>query len=227
MENLKTKTGRAQKILEFVLKEIQSDDKRGKSHDINHILRVWEGGMCIGRNEKANIEVLEPALLLHDIKRPYSEKEEKYHSILSADFAASILKDFGYSSSEIGEICDAIRTHSRSSLTETPKTIEAKIVYDSDKLDYLGEKGIERVVDFGKNHKWGNIQIAEWYLRRILDIVKNQPFFTKNGAELAKINLNISIKWCEKNLPNKKFREIIQKFGFSNATEIILKESSS
>lgn len=222
MSNLNAKTKRGRKILKFVQKAIPADEKQCSGHDTNHVLRVWKTGLQIGRNEKANIEVLEPALLLHDIKRPNDEKAEKNHAGLSVDYAENILKNFYYSDDEIREICESIKTHSRSSLTEIPKTIEAKIVYDADKQDGLGKKGVERAINLGKGRSWNTAQIAKWYLERICNVVKNRPFFTKSGIKFASKKLGFSLNWCKKNLPDKELRETLQKFGFNSLSDITL-----
>lgn len=227
MKNLRTRTDRAQKVLGPVLKEIPTDEKQSKGHDINHINRVWKAGLEIGKKEKANIEVLEPALLLHDIKRPNDEMAEKNHAVVSATYATRILKKFGYLDKEIKEISEAIRTHSRSSLTDRPATIEAKIVYDADKQDGLGKEGIKRAVALGKDRNWDSAQTAEWYLARICDVIKNQPFFTKTGIEIDSRKFNFSLQWCKKNISEARLKTIIKKFGFENVNEIALSKSPS
>ncbi|MFA4946476.1 MAG: HD domain-containing protein [Candidatus Micrarchaeia archaeon] len=220
--NLKTQTERAQKVLDFVLREIQADGKRCESHGLAHVLRVWRAGLEISAREGGNLEVLEPALLLHDIIRPGDEAGEREHARLSADFAESVLAKFGYSNSEAMEIREAILTHSRSSPTESPKTLEAKILYDADKLDGLGAEGVKRALSLGKGRKWNEVRTAEWYLARTCDVARNEPFFTGIGAEKAGERLGASLDWCKKTLPREAFAGTLRKFGFNNAAEIKL-----
>lgn len=213
---MKTKTIRAQKILDFIQEEIPKQESRCKAHGIDHILRVWQAGLIIGEAEKANLETLEPALLLHDIIRPSDEEGEKQHAVLSANHAKDILKDFNYQDEEIKEICEAIKTHSRSSKTQEPKTLEAKIVYDADKQDGVGEIGVKRAIALGKGRNWTLKQTAEWYLKRICDVIKNQPFFTEEEKKLANKKIVFAINWCQENLDKETLRKILDKFNFKD-----------
>lgn len=121
----------------------------GGSHGPDHSERVLHNAMIIGRQMEAELTVLAPAALLHDIGR----KEESLsrgrvcHAQLGAEIAAPLLRTLGYLESEIEAICHCIRSHRfRSGLR--PTSLEAEILYDADKLDSIGAIGIGRAFLF-------------------------------------------------------------------------------
>ena len=121
----------------------------GGSHGPDHSERVFHNAMVIGRQMEAELAVLAPAALLHDIGR----KEESLsrgrvcHAKRGAEIAAPLLGNLGYLETEIEAICHCIRTHRfRSGLR--PASLEAAILFDADKLDSIGAIGIGRAFLF-------------------------------------------------------------------------------
>lgn len=121
----------------------------GGSHGPDHSLRVLHTALAIGQQMDGQVHILTPAALLHDIGR----KEESLsqgricHAKRGAELAAPLLNNLGYSAAEIDAICHCIRTHRyRGGLQ--PLTIEAKILFDADKLDSIGAVGIGRAFLF-------------------------------------------------------------------------------
>lgn len=115
-------------------------DKNDVMHGWDHVLRVKNLCMKIGEKERANLEVLELASLLHDIGI-YKGREN--HEKTSADMAREILKDYDEEKKE--KIIHCIESH-RFSKGLKSKTLEAKILQDADRIDALGAIGITRAM---------------------------------------------------------------------------------
>lgn len=117
------------------------------AHNMDHVIRVYEQCLLIAESElDVDMDVLIPAALLHDIAR-VEESHDKSgtidHAVLGAEIAADILNELDYSKEKIRAIQHCIVTH-RFRTGNVPLTIEAKILFDSDKLDAIGAVGIAR-----------------------------------------------------------------------------------
>ncbi len=129
--------------------EVQKRIQNDPAHDYSHIMRVYKNAEMIAKHEKANLQLVLAAVLLHDIVQfPKSDERSKTASISSAQLAKKILAKYGYAKKEIQIISDAIRDHSYSR-NKTPKTLEGKILQDADRLDALGAIGIARTFVVG------------------------------------------------------------------------------
>ncbi len=186
-----------------------------ESHDLSHFLEVKEIATELALRERGvNLDVLQAAALLHDINR----SNEKYHAIRSAEEAKIILPQFGFSAEEIKEICHAIRAHSRSSLREEPRTLEAKILYDADKLAGVGPSGVKRAIAYGKERGWSEWRTAHWYFQRIKDVIENEPFYTKEAYPLLELRLKPALAFCEPYVGKEAVESLLKKIE-------VLKES--
>ncbi len=107
-------------------------------HGYEHTERVIELCRRLGESMGADMEVLMPAAVLHDIAR-----EEPDHAERGAREAVKILEEAGYSREKIPLIYDAIRVHSYS-YGKKASTLEAMILSDADKLDAMGAIGVYR-----------------------------------------------------------------------------------
>ncbi|MDQ5875566.1 MAG: HD domain-containing protein [Thermoproteota archaeon] len=118
--------------------------RRDPAHDFHHIMRVYKNAEIIGRSEGTDMEVLLPAVLLHDIVvYPKGSAKSSRSSDESADLAKKILDNYGYPQKKINQICYCIRAHSYSKKV-VPTSLEGKILQDADRLDALGAIGIAR-----------------------------------------------------------------------------------
>ncbi len=124
--------------------------KNDAAHDFDHILRVLSNARLIAQSEPdVNLEVLETAVLLHDIARADQTRTGKDHAAEGARRALEILAD---SPPEFARaVSDAIATH-RFRVEKPPQSIEAKILYDADKLDSIGAVGVARAFAFSGHH---------------------------------------------------------------------------
>jgi len=73
------------------------DEVGDVSHDLSHVLRVVKTAKELCKLENAKMEVIVPAAYLHDCV--YISKKDPRRSLastISADFAMTLLKDWGY-----------------------------------------------------------------------------------------------------------------------------------
>lgn len=119
-------------------------------HDFDHTLRVFANAkMLASRLPEADGRIVALAALLHDIARPEElESQGKIcHAAKGAEIAEKLLLGFGASRETARAVADAVRSH-RYRDEVTPQTLEAKIVFDADKLDSLGAVGLGRAFLF-------------------------------------------------------------------------------
>ena len=123
-------------------KELETDF----SHNFDHFLRVERLAKRIGKDERADLEVLEAASLLFDVARGSEDKGEvEDHAKASAEIARKILNEIGFPQKKIESVCHAIEVH-RKSKNKQPDTLEAKILQDADYLDAMGAVDVARVI---------------------------------------------------------------------------------
>jgi len=147
--------------------------RKDRAHDLDHALRVKEWGKLLAEKEGADATVIELAALLHDIGR--SGAIEKTHAESSAGLAVNILNKIGYSEEIVLRVRDAVMAHSREAGHE-PKAIEAKILYDADKLDFVGAIGLGRLFALGGIEGWplvGENSCETFYLEKICGYQKH------------------------------------------------------
>lgn len=116
------------------------------SHDRSHLMRVWHLVRRIARGEPAaDMEVLVVATLFHDcVAVEKNSPQRAMASRLSADMARGLLDGMGWPQDRIEAVAHAIEAHSFSAGI-TPRSTEAAILRDADRLDALGALGIARV----------------------------------------------------------------------------------
>lgn len=116
-------------------------------HDFSHIERVYRMAERLALAEGADLEIVRAAALLHDADgtTPGSDVRREHH-LRSADFAGVVLQQEGWSEERIEAVQHCIRAHRYRDDREPPETIEAKCLFDADKLDVLGAIGAVRVV---------------------------------------------------------------------------------
>jgi uncharacterized protein len=201
------------------LKTIVEKEMAGASpaHDINHVMRVYNLCLKLARHEPdVDADVLRTAALLHDIARA---REDKYghvpvlgvdHAALGAEMSDKILRELGYPEEKIKHTKHCIATH-RFRGGSPPKTIEAKILSDADKLDVLGATGIARSYTIGgecAQKIYSDVPIDEYIKKnlaggksegRIIDPSKHAP------------NLEFETKF--KHIPDKLFTQVAREIA--------------
>lgn len=117
------------------------------AHDKEHIYRVLYMALEIAKYEQqVDIDVLIPACLLHDIGRAEQFENPKLcHAKVGSEKAYQYLIDIGFSKEKALHIKECISTH-RFRSNNPAQSMEAKILFDSDKLDVTGTIGIARTL---------------------------------------------------------------------------------
>jgi uncharacterized protein len=118
-------------------------------HGFDHVLRVLKIAEFLAEAEGANLEIVRAAALLHDAvgADPNGEAARSAHHEASANFANQVLTDEGWGEEQIRAVQHCIRAH-RYRSTEAPETLEAKVLFDADKLDVLGAFGAARTIAY-------------------------------------------------------------------------------
>lgn len=124
-------------------------EDEGGPHGLDHSERVLHTALHLGKELGADLHILAAATILHDIGRSEesASRGAVCHASLGAELARPILQELGYEDSAISAICHAIQTH-RFRGSVVPETLEARILFDADKLDSIGAVGIGRAFLF-------------------------------------------------------------------------------
>jgi uncharacterized protein len=122
------------------------------SHDFSHTERVIELCMHLGPGVGADMDVLIAAALLHDVGLRDELERGVDHASCSAEIAESILRKERFDKDFIEKVCYAIRVH-RYGRGIQPKSIEAKVLQDADRLDAMGAIGIARAFADRRNRR--------------------------------------------------------------------------
>lgn len=174
---------------------------RDSAHDREHIYRVLYTALTIAQDENTvDDDVLITSCLLHDIGRPEQFANPSLcHAVVGAKKAYNFLIGHGYSPAFAGRVSDCIRTH-RFRSSDPPSSIEAKILFDADKIDATGALGIARtllykgrvdeplysvsengtVLDGSDTESPSFFQEYRFKLERLYD-----AFYTQRGREMA------------------------------------------
>lgn len=123
------------------------------AHDAAHILRVWRNACMIvegggvdgfGAEGAPDLEMLAAAVILHDCVAV--EKNHPHRALASrmaAEKARELMAPFGWAEARVDGLAHAIEAHSFSAGVE-PRSLEAKILQDADRLDAIGAIGVAR-----------------------------------------------------------------------------------
>jgi uncharacterized protein len=123
-------------------------------HGFDHILRVYHLAERLAKAEEADIEIVRAAALLHDASGGETGGGKRAeHQYLSADFAHEILGAEEWPEGRIVAVQHCIRAH-RFRGDEKPETVEAKVIFDADKLDVIGAFGVARTLGYDVVMKW-------------------------------------------------------------------------
>lgn len=117
------------------------------AHDAQHVYRVLYNALEIAQSETGvDYDVLITACLLHDIGRKEQFEDPKLcHAAVGSEKTRIFLAGHGFSEEFTERVCHCILSH-RFRKAAPPQTIEAKILFDADKLDVTGAMGIARTL---------------------------------------------------------------------------------
>jgi uncharacterized protein len=119
------------------------------SHDWSHTVRVHNLCMRIGNVEGADLDLLSMAAYLHDVGRPFQDRSKGKicHAEKGAEIAEEILRELDLPEKQKKEIIHCVRAH-RFRGKNRPETLEARVLFDADKIDSIGAVGIGRAFLF-------------------------------------------------------------------------------
>ena len=196
------------------LRDIVESELSCSAHNMEHVIRVYNLCLFLVKDESSiDMEVLKTAALLHDIARIKEDEDDSGgidHAVLGAEIAENILRDLDYPIKKIEQIKHCISAHRfRSSIK--PKTKEAKILFDADKLDAIGAIGIARSFiiagQYGEK-TYSDVQIEEYIEEnlvggrsdgRIKDISRHAP------------NIEFELKF--RNVPSKLYTPLAREIA--------------
>lgn len=118
------------------------------AHDRFHANRVRTLATRLANEHDGPVEpdVLSAAAWLHDIGRPLERSGEiDDHDEWGAAAAETLLESEGVAADRVDAVRHCIRTHSIRASSPEPETIEAKLLFDADKLDAAGARGLVRL----------------------------------------------------------------------------------
>lgn len=127
------------------IEEYMLECMRDSAHDREHIYRVLYTALDIAQSEPtADLEILTAACLLHDIGRPEQFANPKLcHAEVGSRKAYEFLIGIGWTEERAAHVRDCVYTH-RFRSGNPPQSIEAKILFDADKIDVSGAMGMAR-----------------------------------------------------------------------------------
>jgi uncharacterized protein len=121
-------------------------DGADAAHDFDHVRRVLALAEKIAQAEGADLEIVRAAALLHDVARVETAGTGRCHAQVGAKRAREILR--GHPSERVEAVARAIAAH-RFRRGPMPETLEAKVLFDADKLDAIGAVGVARAYVIG------------------------------------------------------------------------------
>ena len=179
------------------------------AHDKEHVYRVLYNALEIAKSEDGvDYDVLIASCLLHDIGRKEQfENPSLCHAMVGSKKAYDFLLDNGFGIEFAEKVKHCIQTH-RYRKNNQPQSLEAKILFDADKIDVAGAMGIARtliykgivseplysvlpdgMVSDGEND--ANPSFFQEYKYKLENLYTN--FYTKRAAEIAKERQRIAV----------------------------------
>jgi len=187
-----------QKIREIVERELSYT-----AHDLAHTERVLKLCLTLAQLEKkVELSILIPAVLLHDIARSLEDEDTTGlidHAQVGAEMAEGILRELGYDEDSIDKIKDCIRAH-RYRTGYSPESLEAKLLFDADKLDALGAVGLARSFMLAGEH--GEVMYAE---RDLTEYIKENVGENGRIIDLSKHTSNLEFELKLRKIPARLF----------------------
>ena len=183
---------------EDLKKKVKKFLEEGEGHGFDHTERVFNNSVALCENENADIDIVKTSALLHDIARPKERSGKvKDHADKGSEMAREILKKTNFPENKIKDVCYAIKVH-RFSKGIKPKTKEAMILQDADRLDALGAVILVRMIQHATKEnkpiydsnippeeKYGNSSTLFNHLDEKIFKIKPETFHTEKARELA------------------------------------------
>ncbi|MBL7080207.1 HD domain-containing protein [Candidatus Bathyarchaeota archaeon] len=159
------------------------------THGLEHTMRVYRTCMALGKALGADMSILLPAVLLHDVVRDGED-----HASASSVKAGEILRDLDYPEKAIKEISKTIGAHSFSA-GRIPESLEAKILSDADKLDAMGALGVYRAAMYSAEHGRPLEDYIAHFSKKLLTL--RDMIFTDEARRLAESRHRFLLEFLE------------------------------
>ncbi len=160
------------------------------SHDGGHTARVLRLAIYIARKEGADAEVVRKAAELHDVAR-----DKPNHALEGARMAKEILKREQCDEEFIEEVIHCIEAHSFSAGIK-PRTLEAKVLGDADRLDAMGAVGIARAFLYSGEHGRSIEDTLKHFEEKLLKLIDLME--TETGRKMAKERHEFLVEFYKK-----------------------------
>lgn len=120
-------------------------------HGFDHVLRVYRLAEKLAQAEGADLEIVQAAALLHDVggsqkKEDKVNREDHHHG--AARFASQILQAEDWPEDRIAAVIHCIEAHRFRDSRNQPGSLEARVLFDADKLDAIGASGVGRAIAY-------------------------------------------------------------------------------
>ena len=202
------------KAVYTLLENYMLSSMEDSAHDREHIYRVLYNALEIAKTETAvDYDVLIAASLLHDVGRKEQFADPTLcHAQVGAEKTQNFLMQHGFDAEFAEKVAHCIRVH-RFRKAMPPQTLEAKILFDADKLDVTGAIGIARSLMYkaevaeplytkrsdgticdgsGEEAQPSFFREYKFKLEKLYD-----QFYTARGAELARQRQRIAADFYE------------------------------
>lgn len=197
------------KLLKIAEERINGDDP---AHDLNHAFRVLLTAEKICKKEKADMDVIVPGALFHDIVNyPKNDPRRSQSADESAEFVKNILNNIGdYPKEKIEKVSIAIKSCSFSKGIISD-LLEAKILQDADGLEATGAISIMRTFastgsmkrtfyhtedPFAKNRQPDDMKYAlDLFFTRLLKV--KERMHTETAKKIAERRTNFLKKFLK------------------------------
>ena len=162
--------------------------KQDSQHNLNHAYKTMKLAIHIARKEKANIMIAKYGALLHQFHPERKKLVE--HFLRRIDIDKNIIK----------QLVHCVECTDRKTIYKA-KTLEAKVVFDADKLQAIGPLGVIRntlyVIEYYKMSFDDAIKYGKWGDKScfILLQTKTAKKLAKEPHELAMKFYKILDKW--------------------------------
>lgn len=196
------------KLLEKIKIESKKYFVRAKGcHDWSHVERVHDLAVKIAKKEKADLNIVRAAAYLHDIGRneEIASKGKFCHAEKGSELAVRILKTYNLESGIIENIGHCILSH-RYRKDIKPKSLEAKVLFDADKLDSIGAVGVARDFLFA-GHSGSNCL----YTGNEKKLAKGDENYSYTKEDSALLEFHIKLKKVKSKILTKEGRRIAEK----------------
>ncbi len=166
-------------IKEFAKKYYKKTDQY---HDWRHVVSVRRNALLLAKDfYEVNVSVLEASCYLHDIGRVVKDDGHPYESV---NLARPFLEEIRLEKEEVEMVCEAVYHHGRKDILKTD-LLEAKLLFDADKLEIVSVFGFMRVCFFLVSEREMDMYEAVDFMWEYVKDVRGNYLQTEKAKEIA------------------------------------------